>query len=347
MKAEATHVWDSALDSVVVYAQGAVCRRVARGIVPPDGRVRITGLPRTLGPGSLTARVAGTSGVRVVEARVEADSVPNDPSTFHELEREVERLQEECAAARARRDRQLGLVEEVRGLRPIPPARKRDDPPRRTPVDAWLELSDFVDARLADLHTRLDELEEALLHSEHDLGIAVDALARSSTDAPSAHVSTTVSALVTLHLTRDGQAAEQDPEVDSDVDSEVELELEYEVPGAVWIPAYRLDHRQGDGSGRLMLRASVAQRTGEDWNAVRLSLATADLRRRTDLPRLRSIRIGRRQPAPAPSGWREPPAGLSDLFTGYDVAAPRAAALPPRPVAPVRPPRRKPPCRRP
>ncbi|MFL1905883.1 DUF4139 domain-containing protein [Streptomyces tauricus] len=329
MKAEATHVWDSALDSVVVYAQGAVCRRVARGIVPPDGRVRITGLPRTLGPGSLTARVAGTSGVRVVEARVEVDSVPNDPSTPHELEREVERLQEECAAARARRDRQLGLVEEVRGLRPIPPARKRDDPPRRTPVDAWLELSDFVDARLADLHTRLDELEEALLHSEHDLGIAVDALARSSTDAPSAHVSTTVSALVTLHLTRDGQAAEQDPEVDSEVDSEVELELEYEVPGAVWIPAYRLDHRQGDGSGRLMLRASVAQRTGEDWNAVRLSLATADLRRRTDLPRLRSIRIGRRQPAPAPSGWREPPAGLSDLFTGYDVAAPRTAALPP------------------
>ncbi|MFH8469273.1 DUF4139 domain-containing protein [Streptomyces sp. NPDC017991] len=131
-------------------------------------------------------------------------------------------------------------------------------------------------------------------------------------------MSTTVSALVTLGRTPEGQAAEQDPEV--------EPELEYEVPGAVWIPAYRLDHRQGDGSGRLVLRASVAQRTGEDWNAVRLSLATADLHRRTDLPRLRSIRIGRRQPAPAPSGWREPPAGLSDLFTGYDVAAPRTPA---------------------
>ncbi|MGW6008573.1 DUF4139 domain-containing protein [Streptomyces sp. NPDC055210] len=318
MKAEATQIWDSALDSVVVYAQGAVCRRVARGGVPADGRVRITGLPRALGPGSLAARVVGASGMRVVEARVEADSVPNDGPAPDELEREVERLHEECAAVRARRDRQLGLVEEVRGLRPIPPARKRDDPPRRTPVDAWLELSDFVDARLADLHARLDESAEALLHAEHDLSVAVDALARSSTDAPPAHVSTTVSALVTLARTPDGQAAEQDPEV--------ELELEYEVPGAVWIPAYRLDHRRGNGSGRLVLRASVAQRTGEDWNAVRLSLATADLRRRTDLPRLRSIRIGRRQPAPAPSGWREPPAGLSDLFTGYDVAAPRTAA---------------------
>ncbi|MFD0306182.1 DUF4139 domain-containing protein [Streptomyces sp. NPDC127119] len=318
MKAEATQIWDSALDSVVVYAQGALCRRVARGGVPADGRVRITGLPRALGPGSLAARVVGASGMRVVEARVEVDSVPNDGPAPHELERQVERLHEECAAVRTRRDRQLGLVEEVRGLRPIPPARRRDDPPRRTPVDAWLELSDFVDARLADLHARLDESEEALLHAEHDLSVAVDALARSSTDAPPAHGSTTVSALVTLARTPEGQAAERDPEVD--------LELEYEVPGAVWIPAYRLDHRRGDGSGRLVLRASVAQRTGEDWNAVRLSLATADLHRRTDLPRLRSIRIGRRQPAPAPSGWREPPAGLSDLFTGYDVAAPRTAA---------------------
>ena len=112
--------------------------------------------------------------------------------------------------------------------------------------------------------------------------------------------------------------------------AEVELELEYGVPGAVWVPAYRLTHRQGDGSGRLVLRASVAQRTGEDWTGVRIALATADLRRRTDLPRLRSIRIGRSQPAPAPSGWREPPAGLVDLFSGYDAAGP-GPARPPHP----------------
>lgn len=126
----------------------------------------------------------------------------------------------------------------------------------------------------------------------------------------SAHVETTVCAVLTL---------------DGTGDAEVELELEYGVPGAVWVPAYRLTHRQGDGSGRLVLRASVAQRTGEDWTGVRIALATADLRRRTDLPRLRSIRIGRSQPAPAPSGWREPPAGLVDLFSGYDAACPGPA----------------------
>ncbi|WP_286248996.1 DUF4139 domain-containing protein [Streptomyces graminofaciens] len=310
MTAESTQRWGSTLDSVVVYARGAVCRRLARGIVPPDGRVRVTGLPRSLDPGSLRARVLGAPGVRVTEARVDVEAEPLGTGTSNELRREVERLGDEYAAARGRRDRQLSLIEEVRALHPVPPPRRREDPHRRTPVDAWLELADFVDERLTGLHSRLVELEEALRNVEHELTVATDRLARASTDVPSAHVETTVCAVLTL----DGAG-----------DAEPEVELEYGVPGAVWVPTYRLTHRQGDGTGRLVLRASVAQRTGEDWTGVRIALATADLRRRTDLPRLRSIRLGRRQPAPAPSGWREPPAGLADLFTGYEAAGPRPA----------------------
>lgn len=312
MTAESTQRWGSTLDSVVVYAQGAVCRRLARGSVSPDGRVRVTGLPRSLDPGSLRARVLGAPGVRVTEVRLEVEAELLGTGTPDELRHEVERLSDECAAAQGRRDRQLSLIEEVRALHPVPPARRREDPHRRAPVDAWLELADFVDERLTGLHNRLVELEEALHNVEHELTVAADRLARASTDAPSTQVETTVCAVLTLEGTGE-------PEV------ELELELEYGVPGAVWVPTYRLTHRQGDGSGRLVLRASVAQRTGEDWTGVRIALATADLRRRTDLPRLSSIRIGRSQPAPAPSGWREPPAGLVDLFSGYDAAGPGPA----------------------
>lgn len=312
MTAESAQRWGSTLDSVVVYAQGAACRRLARGTVPPDGRVRVTGLPRSLDPVSLRARVLGAPEIRVTEARVEVEAQPLGAGTPDEVRREVERLGDEYAAAQGRRDRQLSLIEEVRALHPVPPARRREDPHRRTPVDAWLELADFVDERLTGLHTRLVELEEALHDVEHKLAVAADRLARASTDAPSARVETTVCAVLALDGTGDAKP-------------EVEVELEYGVPGAVWVPTYRLTHRQGDGSGRLVLRASVAQRTGEDWTGVRIALATADLRRRTDLPRLRSIRIGRRQPALAPSGWREPPAGLADLFTGYEAAGPRPA----------------------
>ncbi|WP_329542652.1 DUF4139 domain-containing protein [Streptomyces sp. NBC_01220] len=310
MTAESVLRWGSTLDSVVVYAHGALCSRLARGAVPSDGRLRVTGLPRSLDPGSLRVRVLGASGVRVTEARVEVEAEPPPADAPDTLRREYERLRDAYAAAQGRRDRQLSVIKEIKALHPVPPGRKRDDPHRRTPADAWLEFADFVDERLTGLHHHLVELEEAVRGAEHDLMVATDRLERASTDAPSAHVETTVCAVLALDGPCDAGEAE------------VELELEYGVPGAVWVPAYRLTHRQGDDSGNLVLRASVAQRTGEDWTGVRIALATADLRRRTDLPRLRSVRIGRSQPAPAPSGWREPPAGLGGLFSGYDAAGP-------------------------
>lgn len=332
MTAETAQRWGTTLDSVVVYEQGALCRRLTRGNVPPDGRVRVTGLPRSLDPGSLRARVLGTSGARVSEARVEAEAEPLGESAPDALRREVERLREEHAQARARQDHVRDRIKEISSLRPTPPSRRRDDPHRVAPVGAWLEFADFVDGRLAGLHASLAEVEQAVTRLTHELDVATDRLARASTAVPSAPVDTTDSALLTLDTSAMG-----------DTTAEVELELEYGVPGAVWVPAYRLTYRQDEDSGRLLLRASVAQRTGEDWTGVSLALATADLRRDTDLPSLRSIRIGRRQAAPVPTGWREAPRGLADLFTGYDTAGPRpvpravavgAVALPPPPPAP-------------
>ncbi|WP_338674760.1 DUF4139 domain-containing protein [Streptomyces sp. SCSIO 30461] len=318
MTAEAANRWRSGLDSVVVYARGAVCRRLAGGRVPPDGRVRVTGLPRSLDAGSLRARVLGAAGVRVVEARVVIEAGPAAPEGTDELWREVERLREAYAATAARRDRQSALLEEVAALRPVPPPRKRDDPHRSTPTDSWLALADFVDERLTAGHARLMEFEKASLRAEHALRVAEDKLERASSDSLQDQVATTVCAALTLGQDRDTDDM-------CDPDAEVEVEVEYRVPGAVWVPSYRLVHRQGDDSGSLALRASIAQRTGEDWTRVRVAVSTADLGRRTDLPKLRSIRIGRRQPTVAPSGWREPPAGLTDLFAGYDAAGPSPA----------------------
>ncbi|QNS03052.1 DUF4139 domain-containing protein [Streptomyces xanthii] len=303
--------WSSELTSVVVYARGAVCVRLARGAVPADGRVRVTGLPRTLDHGSLRARVLDASGVRVTEARVVVEAEPPAPQAPEDLRREVERLYEEQRAVQTRRDRQSRRIDEVAALRPVAPPRRRDEPAyRRTPVGAWLELAEFVDARLTTLHAGLAELDERLRVLEHEIDLAADRLARASTDAPSSPVPTTVAADLVL----------------TGPPGEVRVELEYRTPGAVWVPSYRLTHLQGEGGGRLVLRASVAQRTGEDWTGVRLGLSTADLHRPTGVPVLRSVRIGRSQPVPAPSGWREPPAGLGELFAGYDGAGPRPLA---------------------
>ncbi|MFH8238944.1 DUF4139 domain-containing protein [Streptomyces sp. NPDC018321] len=311
MMAEAAPKWASTLDSVVVYAQGALCRRRSRGGLPRGGRVRVTGLPRSMDPGSLRVRVVGATGVRVTEARAAVEAEPLDSRPVGELRREVERLGDVRDAVQARRNRQQELIDEVAALRPVPPPRDDEVPHRRTPVDAWLDLAEFVDGRLTVLHARLRETDEELRHAEHEWQVAADRLARASTDAPASRSETTACADVTLT----GGAG-----------TDVEIEVEYGVPGAVWAPAYRLTHHRGGSDGRLLLRASIAQRTGEDWAGVRVSLATADLRRRTDVPRLRSIRIGREQPAPASSGWREPPRGLLGLFSDYDAAGPPPGA---------------------
>lgn len=322
--------WASALDSVVVYGQGAVCRRVARGTLPVNGRVHVTGLPRSLDRSSLRARVPRVPGAQVSEARVEIEARPHDASALDRLRREVEELTEKNAALLQRRNHVLRLVEELRALRPTPPPRRKDDPHRQAPVEAWLELADFVDVRLTGRHTLLVGIEEELRVAEHELSVAADRLSRASTDAPPAHVDTTVSALVVIEV----------PDGGTEPGAEVELEVEYEVPGAVWVPAYRLLHRRGEHEGRLVMRASIAQRTGEDWTGVSVGLATADLRRGTDLPRLRSLRIGRRQPSAEASGWREPPPGLAELFGGYDAAGSGAlpvAAGPPAVAGPPAP----------
>lgn len=124
------------------------------------------------------------------------------------------------------------------------------------------------------------------------------------------------------------------------------LAIEYEVPGACWAPTYALALDEG-GGGRLAMRASIAQRTGEDWSDVRLALSTASLRRRTAVPELRSLRVGRAQPEPQRAGWRETPPGLDGLFADFDAAMLRhpsrpAGAAPPKSARREAPPTRSP-----
>ncbi|MFE4977336.1 DUF4139 domain-containing protein [Kitasatospora sp. NPDC056651] len=343
----------SVLDSVVVYAEGAVCRRRATVPVPPGGRLRLTGLPAALDGRSLRARVlAGPAGTAVTEARLELLAELREPGRLPELRRALDEATEHRGALAERRRLVLSAIAETSALRAAPPQRRRDEPLRRTPADAWLELADFVDQRLARLQEHAEELTQELELADHELDLAADRLRRASTADLAEPVGTTTTALLTLSTkdpdrgTTVRDTTDQGTTVRGAEDT-VDLELEYGVPAARWVPAYRLSYRSGSDTAHLVLRAAVAQRTGEDWTGVRLALSTADLDRRTDLPRLASLRIGRSQPAPPPSGWREPPAGLTDLFTGYDAAgadrpAPRRetplpVAATPRPARPSAP----------
>ncbi|WP_245194846.1 DUF4139 domain-containing protein [Kitasatospora phosalacinea] len=295
-------VWESRLDSVVVHAVGAVCRRRASGVLPADGRVRVAGLPRLAAAGSLRVRVLSGGG-RVAEARMGYPARVRDEDELPSWDRELSALQAEVELLEERRSRLAERIAEVAALRAVPPQRRRDEGHRRAPADAVLALADFVDARLEVLQERAVELAQELRSAEHAFAVAAARVrAGSNAEQPGG-----VEAEACADLTVRGEGP-------------VELEVEYAVPGAVWVPTYQLAHRRGERSARLVLRASVAQRTGEDWSGVRLALSTASLTGPGALPELASLRIGRRQAVPAPSGWRAQPAGLSGLFDGWQDA---------------------------
>ncbi len=367
----------STLESVVVHSSGAVCTRRARLVLPPAGddvTVRVEGLPPTLQEHSLRARVvAGPPGVRVTDVRLDLRAESRRGEERPGLRLDLEDAQDRQSRLRDRRDRLNAEIEEVAGLRAESPQPRRGDPPRWAPVESILALAGFVDTRLGLLHDRLRAAEDELARADHDVDVLAHRLGQSSTALSTGRTEPSFSAVLTL--TREGADDDaapapgapptQDPSGPGAAEDEApaaeerpapesaavcELELEYQVPGATWAPVYQLRLDGGDGSGTLVLRACVAQRTGEDWTGVRLGLSTADLLRRADLPELRSLRIGRSQEEPADRGWREPPPGLDELFTGYDAAmvpvASRAGAAlpagmpmppPPAPAAPAAP----------
>lgn len=111
------------------------------------------------------------------------------------------------------------------------------------------------------------------------------------------------------------------------------LEVSYAVRGARWWPAYAARISDNGRRAEFALEAFLCQASGEDWNDVELSLCTADMLTDVRLPELPTLRLGRRQPA-RPTGFREPPEGLDELFAGYD----RMHSPPPPPPRPMPPP---------
>ena len=317
----------SRLTSVVVYGRGAVCTRSAAVTLPPGGEdgaetvvVRVAGLPPSLLDGSLRGRVTeGPAGLRVTDIRVEYAAVLRRRDDLPRLRLDVEDAEDRQARARDRTKRLAAEIETVAAMRAEPLAPRRGDPPRWAPVESLLALANFVESRLGTLHERLRAARAEEERADHELDVLRHRLATASTATDQNRAAPAATALVTLAC---GEAGGEDQE------GPAALELEYQVPGARWAPVYQLRIDGRSDRGVLVMRAAVAQRTGENWNGVRLALSTADLLRRADLPALRSLRIGRQQPERPRLSWREEPAGLADLFTGYDgsLRAPLLAA---------------------
>lgn len=299
----------STLESVTIHREGAICTR-AVAVAPPPGEapqhVRVVGLPLALGPASLRAAVrSGPSALRVLDVRAAFEVELFDEIDLAEESHALEAARDDHARLRLAVDRLDAEIAELRGLTPRFLEPRRGDPPREAPVAAMIELGELVDGRLAQRLGRRRTLARELEDAVREEQLRARRLAEASTAKRTERAKVSRAAIVTL-----SEALVQP----------IALALEYQVPGVRWAPSYRLRLVDEGRSGRLSMRAAIAQNTGEDWTGVAVSLSTASLARRTDLPELRSLRIGRSQPEPPRAGWREPPPGLDALFESYDAA---------------------------
>jgi hypothetical protein len=321
----------STLDAVTVHAEGALCTRLAS--VPSDqGRlprqVRIEGLPLGLRTGSLRAAVLkGPQGLRVRDIRPAFDVRLPPETDIPAAQLALEEAQEKLTALSTELERVQRDLAALQKLKPSFPPRKKDEPhePRESSLTALLSLAEFVDAELATLNARQLDLERQQRDAAEEVELRRRRLEEGSSSVLGQRAQLYRAAVITL--------SEVGP-----ADEGAQLALEYAVQGARWVPGYDLRMPRTLDGGTLRMRASLIQLTGEDWSNVRLSLSTAHLERRADVPELKALRIGRRQPPPARSGWREPPPGLDELFTGYDTARLQNPPPPAEPVPQAAPP---------
>lgn len=304
-----------------MFERGAKVTRLARVPAPAPSELVVTGLPLGLLDDTVRVSARGASilsAAVVLESPGASDELPAAPA--HEVE-EARAACELAAAELDRVERELAAAQQA----PLLATQLESEPP--APAEkvtaARRALAALRQRRLATLRRQRVETKRALEERQRALTAATERDAR-ATNARSPRA---------LELRKAVRVA-----LTAEAGAELELELEYGVLGARWVPTYvaRLD----DAGLELTARASLMQRTGEDWTGVALELSTAAMSRPSAVPELTSLRLGRQQPAPA-KRLRPPPLGVAELFADYQrdlgherppsTSAPQPLGAPPPP----------------
>lgn len=308
---------EARVDRVTVFERGAKVTRVTRLPAPAPSEFVITGLPLGLLDDTVRVSAHGASilsAAVLLESPGASDQLPTAPA------QEVEAAHAACELAAAeleRLEREVAAAEHA----PLLATQPEGEPPALAEkvTAARRALAALRQRRLAALRRSRVEAKHALEERQRQLAAARERDARASSARSPRELELRKAVRITLA---------------ADAGAEPELELEYGVMGARWVPTYvaRLD---GEGL-ELTARASLMQRTGEDWTGVALELSTAAMSRPSALPELTSLRLGRQQPAPA-RRLRPPPLGVAELFADYqrDLASKAPPSSKPLPVAPA------------
>ena len=297
----------SRIERVTVFREGA---RVVRALeLDADATsARFANLPLAIDDGSIRASVVGEGtalDVHVALAVPEEDAslAPAEDAGLEDARVDAERRRAEIA-------RLQNALARLESLRIVPrPAPRENEPPLPIPLETRQRLlavraseEERIGKALASAQIASKEAEKKLVEETERVRRATNARNAKRNELRKV-------AIVSLEGAKKGAM----------------VTLEYAAPGARWSPSYVITLAK-DGA-KLAMRALVAQRTGEDWSGVKLTLSTASQDAWHELPELAKSRIGRAQPRHAKRGYREPPEGAAALYADYDRAAGPPEAL--------------------
>ena len=300
----------SKIDSVTVYPDAAAVTRVA-GVDFPMGSSTVVfrGLPMGLDPASLRVSAKGDAAMSIgaVETRV-APEAPRDGG-----------IEARLKAMRSEREGWQSTLDALEAKKAMIVRFSQAGPEKLSPdskpldIGQWTGAWDTVGQGLAKIG---DELIAARAKAR---GLDDQIAALEQSRQKPAQSKTTREAAVAIDAADAGKG---------------EVTLTYRVADAGWQPAYdaRLDTNAGGKAAlELARRATVSQRTGEDWTDVALSVSTTRARRGAQAPEVYTQRLSfYEQPTPVAMAARNAPAPMAAQSLAKSMDAPKEAAPAPQ-----------------
>ena len=269
----------SRIEAVTVYPAGAEVTRVGRLTMEGGEHVILfTDLPAQAVPGSIRVEGRATGALQIGSVDTRRVSVPRTDEAIAATERKqiedaIERLKDERAVLQAAVEAAQAQKALVNNLAQLPT--QTPSPHAAASQPDWSQLFTLIGQRVAEAQKTI--LEAQIKMRETDRQIA-DLTRKLSTLAPAPEQRTEVKVFVNATGALDA-----------------DLIIRYQVGTASWTPFYdaRLATGTRDQAPRLQLvrRASIQQRTGENWDDVALSLSTARPNAGSAAPDLRPMTV--------------------------------------------------------
>jgi uncharacterized protein (TIGR02231 family) len=252
----------SKINDVTVYLQGARVSRTATASIPKGiSVITFEGLSSDIDPNSV--QVGGSGDYVILDITYQINYLRNQPKS-----REIQQLEDSLRLLANSILQKSEMVKVYREEESMILANKVIGGQQNGLSIAQLrEAADFYRTRLADIKTRIlgiNEETRILGESQSRIQTQLNQY-HADRNKPQGEVKITISA----------------PEM-----AQSKLDLSYNIRNASWMPLYDIRVKDVNNPVNLTMKAQVQQNSNEDWNNVKLSLSTGNLRQSGVIPTL-------------------------------------------------------------